>query len=846
MNAMHITITKRDGTKEPFDADHINRSIERACRGLSNITEKVAQIGSETQLTLYDGVTTHEMDEATINAALQNVKDDIEYDKVATRLLLKGTYKEVLGDYDVSIEVEEVARLHKALFAQHIQKSVEQKLLDPRMAELYDLEELAGALDTSRDEYFIYSGLSTLLHRYTMKAAGELPFETPQFFFMRVAMGMALNEEDPMEHAKVFYQKMSRLEYLAGGSTNIGAGTINPALSNCFLIEMQDDMDHIAKTIADILKISKATGGIGVSLTQLRATGSQLVSSNTKSSGPVPFAKIIDVSIRAIIRGGKKKGACALYMEAWHFDFLDFIEWRHNAGDDHVRMRTANTAAMLPDDFMRRVKNNEYWYCFDPQDTRDLIELYGSAFSKRYQYYVDQVEAGEIKVFKKMKATELYRKILVALQTTSHPWLIWKGSINNRALNNNTGTIHMSNLCTEICLPQDRENIAVCNLASLNISRHIDMEKGEIVWQKLEHTVRTMVRHLDNLVDLNRLPVPEAEKSDKENRAVGLGVMGVADICEKMKIAYDSEEAYDLMDRIFEFVSYMAIDESANLAQERGSYQNFAGSRWSEGMVPIDTLAIMEADRGVPVTVDKSSKHGGLDWDTLRAKVKKGMRNATLMAVAPNANIGLVAGTTPGIDVRFAQAFSRKKFSGKYLDLNHNLVKELISLDIWDTVKSKIIEHQGDISEIAEIPDAIKNVYKTSFSTSPYGVLEIAARAQKWIDQAISRNMYLETRNIDEMMRIYTYGWEKGIKTTYYLHMKPRHTAEQSTVKVNKGAALGKRGFAALKKEPVAFDAPDPAILSSGPKEAVIHGADDGANMCPVDPALLSQCDSCQ
>lgn len=793
---MNITITKRDGTREPFNADRINQSIERACRGLVDPISMVTQIATETQLTLYDGITTDEMDRATIDAAVQNIREDIEYDKVATRLLLKTLYRKVIGEYDIDNKAD-LKQKHRDAFISYVKKGIEEKMLDPRMAEKFDLNELAKTLDTDRDDIFVYAGLSTLADRYAMKQKDGSPMETPQYFFMRVAMGLSYNEKNPTEQAKKFYTKLSRHEYLAGGSTNIGAGTTRPALANCFLLQVEDDMNHIAKSVSDVMIISKATGGIGVSLTKLRATGSILSSTNTSSSGPTPFAKIMDTAIRAIVRGGKKMGALCLYMETWHMDFPEFIDWKHNAGDDYMRMRTANTAAWISDEFMKRVHQNDEWYLFDPKETPDLIELYGSEFSKRYQEYVNMAEQGKLKMWKKMPARELFRKMLVSLQTTSHPWITWKDTINLRALNNNTGTIHMSNLCTEICLPQDKDNIAVCNLASLNLAAHITHR--EINWTKLEETVRTAVRHLDNLIDINELPLEEARRSDNANRAVGLGVMGFSDTIEQLGMSYDSEHAWNFADRIFEFISYMAIDESANLAQERGAYSNFEGSGWSKGMVPIDTLEILENDRKVVVSVNKESQHKGLDWDVLRAKVKKGIRNATLMAVAPNANIGLVAGTTPGIDARFAQIFSRNKFSGKYVDINHNLVKDLKNLGLWETVKDKIIESRGDIADIEEIPQHVRDIYKTSFTTSPYAYIEVAARANKWIDQALSRNMYLETRDIDETMKIYSTAWGKGVKTTYYLHMKPRHSAEQSTMKVNKATKIGRVGFASLK-----------------------------------------------
>jgi len=791
---MELTITKRDGSKELFNADKINRSIERASQGLIDPIAKVTQVATDTKVILYDGITTEELDQSTINAAVQNIKDDPDYDKIATRLLLKTTYKHVLGDYGE--DPRQLEQLQKSYFSTHVKKQVAQKIFDERMEKNFDLEKLAGALDLSRDEIFIYSGLSSLLHRYAIKDAKQHPAETPQYFFMRVAMGMSYNEKDPTEQAIKFYEKMSRHEYIAGGSTNVNAGSVTPALSNCFLLEIHDDMAHIAKSVSDVMMLSKASGGLGVSITKLRASGSPLSSNNTVSSGPTPFAKIIDTAIRAIQRGGKKVGALCFYMENWHYDFPEFVEWKHNAGDDYLRMRTANTAVFLSDEFMKRVEQKADWYMFDPKETPDLNELYGKAFSARYQEYVAMAEAGKLRMFKKVPATEQYRQILVAMQTTSHPWLVWKDSINLRALNNNTGTIHMSNLCTEICLPQDKDNVAVCNLISINIPAHLN--KKQIDWQKLEESTRLAVRQLDNLIDINQLPIPEAARSDNENRAIGVGVMGFSDAIEQLGIPYDSPHAYDFADKVFEFVSHMAIDESTNLAQERGSYKNFPGSEWSKGKVPIDSIEKLELERGVALDIDKKSKQNWLDWDSLRTKVKSGMRNSTLMAVAPNANIGLVAGTTPGIDPRFAQVFSRNKISGKYLDINHNLVTELKNMNLWNVVKEKIIELQGDISSIEQIPQHIRDIYKTSFSVSPYAFVEVAARAQKWVDQALSRNMYLEDRDIDKTMDIYYTAWRKGLKSTYYLHMKPRHSAEQSTVAVNKSAKLGKTGFAAV------------------------------------------------
>ena len=858
---MTITITKRDGTKVPFNADRINKSIERACYGIADPISKVIQIATETQLTLYDGIPTEEMDAATINAALQNAQYGVEFDKIATRLLLKVIYKKVIGDYDSEeskvVTREEFEKLHSAHFKKYILSAVERGLLDSRMATTFNLDDLASSLKIENDELYKYSGLSTMQNRYLMKNEKQSPLETPQYFWMRVAMGMSLKEKDPTQWAKRFYDKMSKLEYLSAGSSNIGAGTPNPKLSNCYLMEIHDDMEHIGKTVSDVLLLSKATGGIGLSVTKLRAEGSVLKSNNTISSGPIPFMHIIDSAVRAVQRGGKKKGALCFYMENWHLNFQDFIDLKQNNGDDYRRTRTANTAVFISDEFMKRVLEDADWYLFDPNEVKDLNELYGKEFSKRYNEYVEMAKKGKIKMYNVMPAREQYKNILISLETTSHPWLTWKDSINLRALNNNTGTIHCSNLCTEVTLPTDKDNIAVCNLVSINLARHI--VNGQIDWHKLEESVRLATRQLDNLVDINRLPIPEAKRADEENRAIGLGLMGFADSIEQLGYSYEDTEAYDFADQVFEFISYMSIDESANLASERGSYQNFEGSLWSKGLVPIDTLERLEADRERELTVKKEPAKllPLLDWETLRGKVKKGIRNATLLAIAPNANIGLVAGTSPGIDPRFTQMFSRNKISGKYLEVNPNMMEALQAENLWDKTREAILENHGDIESIAEIPDAIKRIYKTSFSVSPYAYIEVAARAQKWVDMGISRNMYLDIRDINEIMNVYTTAWDKGLKTTYYLHMKPRHSAEQSTTVVNKSQALGKRGFAALRDKIGDKIAPK-EVTTEAPAEVVIPELSPIKMQEPVpaivtpevnvaeDPQEKFLCESCQ
>ena len=805
-----ISVVKRDGSRESYDANKINLAIEKAAEGLDDSIAWVTQIASELELTLFDGITTQQLDEAVIQVALQNVKDDPAFDVVAARLLLKTIYKRVLGDYESDAEL---LSLHKQHFAANVKRGVEEGLLDTRLLELFDLDRLAEALQPERDDLLKYIGVVTLNNRYGIKGRNGDPLEVPQYFWMRIAMGLTLNEADPTTQALRFYEKMSKLEYLAAGSTLVNGGTSYPQLANCFVMEMQDDIEHIAKTTRDVMWLTKGTGGIGLSVTKLRAQGSPIRSNNTTSTGPIPFMHTIDSVLRAVSRGGKKFGALCFYMENWHMDFPEFLDLRQNSGDPYRRTRTANTAVWISDEFMKRVQNDEPWYLFDPLEVPDLNELYGDAFSKRYAEYIKMAEAGEIKMFKKIGAREQFKAILVSLQGTSHPWLTWKDTINNRAINNNTGTIHLSNLCTEICLPQDVDNVSVCNLASINLSTHL--VDGKMDWDLIDESARVAVRQLDNLIDITRSSVKEADFSNDQNRAVGLGVMGFTDIIERLGYSYESEEAYDLIDEILEHVSYAAIDESANLAKERGAYANFEGSRWSQGLVPLDTIDLAEADRGVEIEVTRKSR---LDWDALREKVKGGMRNATLMAIAPTASIGLVAGTTPGLDPQFSQIFSRATSSGKFLEVNRNLVEALRERGLWEKTREAILRSQGDIQGIPEIPQELKDVYKTSFQLSPFSFLEVAARAQKWIDQAISRNMYLETRDIDDLMAIYSGAWKRGVKTTYYLHMKPRHTAEQSTVKVNKAEAINSSGEGAAPKK--GFGA-----AASGSAEPVAAGA---------------------
>lgn len=779
MSTIHVV--KRDGTREVFDANKINLALVKASEGLPDQISKVVQVASEVQLTLFDGITSEQLDEAVINTALQNVKDDPDFDKIAARLLLKTIYKNVLGDYETDVELK---KLHETQFPEYLKEATALGLLDARMAnsKVFNIKKLAKALDPAKDDLSKYLGVITNKNRYALRKGSGDPIEVPQFTHMRIAMGLSYNAENPTECALDFYEHMSNLDYVPGGSTRVNAGGAYPQLSNCFLMNIDDDMESIAKSVRDTMWIAKGTGGIGIGFTKLRAAGSPVKTTNTESTGPIPFMKMIDTALFAVSRKGKKAGAAAMYMENWHLNFPQFLDLKQNSGDPYLRTRFANTAVFISDEFMKRVEKDEDWYLFDPAEVMDLTELYGADFSKRYKEYVKLAEAGKLRKYEKLSARQQFRAILIQLQATSHPWLTWKDTINTRALNNNTGVIHLSNLCTEITLPQDRENIAVCNLVSINLSAHLQ-EDNTWDWDRLASSARSAIRQLDNLVDITNLPVPEAMHANSQTRALGLGLMGFTDVLERLHHSYDSDEAFDLIDQLTEYISYHAIDESAELAKTLGSYPAFKGSGWSKGVLPIDTIDQLATDRKVKVDINRKAR---LDWDKLRTKVKKGMRNATLMAIAPTANIGHIAGTTPGLDPQFAQIFSRSTLNGKFLEVNPNLVRELKNLGLWESLKEEVFANQGDIQGIEGIPEDVKAVYKTSFQLSPYAFIEVAARAQKWVDQAISRNMYLETRDIDEYVKIYTEAWKRGLKTTYYLHVKPRHQSEQTTVSVDK------------------------------------------------------------
>jgi ribonucleoside-diphosphate reductase alpha chain len=829
----------------PYSREAMFDFVLSHCEGIDEKEDKASLITDEVALTLFEDMTSENLIDSAILIATQNIQNDTDFDKIATRILLTKIYRNALITEKKTLE-----ETYKQSFIDYLNAAVKDRLLDSQLIDLFDINDLGSYLKIERDDLFKYIGLSTMSNRYMIRYRDHKYAETPQFLWMRVAMGLSLKEENPTQQAKKFYDKLSKLEYISGGSTLIGSGTNYPVLSNCFLLDTEDDINSIFDNVKNVALISKGTGGIGMAITKLRAEGSPIKTNNTFSSGPIPFSHVMDSTIRAISRAGKKMGALCLYMENWHINFPEFLDLKQNAGDDYRRTRTANTAAYISDEFMKRVMNDEDWYMFDPAETPELTELYGAEFSKKYKEYEQKAKAGELHMFSKVKAKEQMRQMLILLQASSHPWLTWKDTINLRALNNNTGTIHCSNLCTEVCLPTDRQNVAVCNLLYVNLVTHIQDNSGEeiekkIDWEKLKDSVKVGIRQLDNLIDVGLSPIAEAKNSDTNNRAVGLGIMGFAETLERLGLAYESQESYDLIDRVIEFISYNCIEESCDLAEVRGSYANFKGSMWSKGFVPYDTISKVEEDRNITLEQNRIKR---LDWEVLRKRVKKGIRNATLMMIAPTASTGLVAGTSPGIDPRFAQIFSRSTNSGKFLDINENLVKDLKQLGVWDKVKENVLASYGDISNIPEIPEDLKRIYKTSFQISPRAFIEVASRAQKWIDQSISRNMYLDTRDTEEMVGIYTDAWKRGLKTTYYLHMKPRHSAEQSTIKVNKSESIGKKGFGFVKSTP----APTQIVSARIEVEKETIEVTESVTMtsttlaCPIDPMERAKCEGCQ
>jgi ribonucleoside-diphosphate reductase alpha chain len=659
-----------------------------------------------------------------------------------------------------------------------IKRGIELDRIDPKLAS-FDFTELGNALRPERDLQFTYLGLQTLYDRYFIHN-DEIRFELPQIFFMRVAMGLAVDEDDPNKRAVEFYNLLSSFDYMSSTPTLFNAGTLRPQLSSCFLTSVPDDLEGIYGAIQDNAMLSKWAGGLGNDWTSVRALGSYIKGTNGKSQGVVPFLKVVNDTAVAVNQGGKRKGAVCAYLESWHLDIEEFLELRKNTGDDRRRTHDMNTANWVPDLFMKRVSQDGEWTLFSPSDATDLHDLYGSAFEQRYEEYEAQTRSGELKLYKRIKAAELWRKMLSMLFETGHPWITFKDACNLRSPQQHIGVVHSSNLCTEITLNTSADEIAVCNLGSVNLVQHI--EDGELNMKKLKKTIRTAVRMLDNVIDINYYSVEQARTSNMRHRPVGLGLMGFQDALYKLGIAYGSQGAVTFADRSMEAISYYAIDASSRLAKERGPYATFSGSLWSRGILPIDSLKLLRQERGedyLEVNTDTT-----LDWDKLRARVQlNGIRNSNVMAIAPTATIANITGVSQSIEPTYQNLYVKSNLSGEFTVVNPYMVHDLKSLGLWDTVMVNDLKYyDGSLQAIERVPLDVKQRYATAFEVEPRWLVDAASRRQKWIDQAQSLNLYIAEASGKKLDITYRMAWLRGMKTTYYLRALSATSTEKSTL----------------------------------------------------------------
>lgn len=774
---LHVTLWS--GAKAHLDSKRLAKIIGESCLHLSDVDAD--HIYKETLRNLYDGIPVDDVAKAAQLSARALIERDPNYSFVAARLLLDDLRGEALRFLAIqdSATFEEMQKLYPSYLKQYIARGVELELLDPQLAK-FDLDKMGAAIAAERDLNFTYLGLQTLYDRYFIHSRGTR-FELPQAFFMRVAMGLALNEENREEKAIEFYNVLSSFEFMSSTPTLFNAGTLRPQLSSCFLTTIPDDLDGIYSAIKDNALLSKFAGGLGNDWTPVRAMGAHIKGTNGKSQGVVPFMNVANASAVAVNQGGKRKGAICGYLETWHLDIEEFLELRKNTGDERRRTHDMNTANWIPDLFMKRVCENSEWTLFSPSDVPDLHDLYGAAFEKAYVACEEKAARGEIKLHKKIAAVTLWRKMLSMLFETGHPWLTFKDPCNLRSPQQHVGVVHSSNLCTEITLNTSKDEVAVCNLGSLNLPLFLT-EQGELDTHKLRHTVRTAVRMLDNVIDINYYCIPQAKNSNMQHRPVGLGLMGFQDALYKLRIAYTSEEAVTFADRSMEHISYYAIEASSDLAKERGAYQSFAGSLWSQGILPIDSLKLMEKVRGSEYL--KANFDTTLDWNTLREKVKTdGMRNSNVMAIAPTATISNICGVSQSIEPTYQNLYVKSNMSGEFTVVNPYLVRDLKARQLWDEVMVNDLKYfNGSLQPIQRIPADVKALYATAFEVAPRWLVESAARRQKWIDQAQSLNLYMAEPSGKKLDVLYRMAWLSGLKTTYYLRSLGATNPEKSTI----------------------------------------------------------------
>jgi ribonucleoside-diphosphate reductase alpha chain len=809
-----IHVIKADGTRAPLDIHRMHTIVTEACTNLKGVEDKA--ILDEAMRNLYDGVNESDVNTSLVITARTLVEKEPNYSFVTARLLLDKLRAEALGFLGIakSATQSDMELYYARALPVYLKKGVELELLSPELLN-FDHEKLGKAILADRDLQFTYLGLQTLYDRYFIHS-NDVRIELPQIFFMRVAMGLAMKEEHREDRAIEFYRLLSSFDYMSSTPTLFNAGTLRPQLSSCYLTTVPDDLHGIYGAIQDNAMLSKFAGGLGNDWTPVRSLGAYIKGTNGKSQGVVPFLKVANDTAVAVNQGGKRKGAVCAYLETWHMDAEEFLELRKNTGDDRRRTHDMNTANWVPDTFMKRVFDDKEWTMFSPSDVPDLHDLYGKAFEARYEHYEREVAAGNIKIFKTVRALDLWRKMLGMLFETGHPWITFKDPCNIRSPQQHCGVVHSSNLCTEITLnTKANEEIAVCNLGSVNLAQHV--VDGKLDQGKLANTVKTAIRMLDNVIDINYYAVATSKASNIRHRPIGLGIMGFQDALYQQRIAYSSEAAVAFADTSMEAISYYAIKASSELAAERGKYSSFDGSLWSQGILPIDSIENLVQERGAQyIKVDRSST---LDWESLRAQVKsQGMRNSNVMAIAPTATISNITGVTQSIEPTYQNLYVKSNLSGEFTVVNPHLVHDLKARGLWDGVMVNDLKYyEGSVQKIDRIPADLKAIYATAFEVEPRWIIEAASRRQKWIDQAQSLNLYIAGANGKKLDITYRMAWYSGLKTTYYLRALSATTTEKSTITTGSLNAVSSGGddmaasFASAAPVPLAcsIDNPD-------------------------------------
>tara|TARA_E500000178_G_scaffold356598_1_gene435873 strand:+ start:132 stop:3104 length:2973 start_codon:yes stop_codon:yes gene_type:complete len=838
-----INVVHADGSTARLDVARVQTIVQEACENLSDVD--ASRIIKEAMANMYDGISASDVATSILITARTLVEEEPNYTYVSARLLLDELRTEALtfleneksGERQSATQAQ-MKDAYPVALSRFISRGIELELLSPRLAD-FDLDRLGAALLPERDHLFTYLGLQTLYDRYFLHWE-EVRIELPQIFFMRVAMGLAAEEEDRNARAIEFYNLLSSFDYMSSTPTLFNSGTLRPQLSSCFLTTVPDDLHGIYGAIQDNAMLSKWAGGLGNDWTPVRALGSYIKGTNGKSQGIVPFLKVVNDTAVAVNQGGKRKGAVCAYLETWHLDIEEFLELRKNTGDDRRRTHDMNTANWIPDLFMKRVAQDGDWTLLSPADAKDLHDLYGREFEQRYEAYEEQTRNGELKLFKRVKAAELWRKMLSMLFETGHPWITFKDSCNVRSPQQHVGVVHSSNLCTEITLNTSAEEIAVCNLGSINLLQHI--ENGELNMTKLEQTIRTAVRMLDNVIDINYYSVEQARTSNMRHRPVGLGIMGFQDALYKLGIAYGSEQAVTFADRSMEAISYFAIDASSNLAQERGAYASFSGSLWSRGIMPIDSLKLLQQERGEDyLEVDYSAQ---LDWSALRAKVQiKGMRNSNVMAIAPTATIANITGVSQSIEPTYQNLYVKSNLSGEFTVVNPFMVRDLKALGLWDKVMVNDLKYyDGSLKAIERVPEDLKQKYATAFEVEPRWLVDAASRRQKWIDQAQSLNLYIAGASGKKLDITYRMAWLRGLKTTYYLRALSATSTEKSTLERGTLNAVSANSTTAEISPAVPQSADNPQ-MGGADRELVLGEAAPVPMACSIDNP---DCEACQ